>query len=318
MITTASGSTNALKPTAITETEITQSTEAPSRRVTLHKLPDEPLITIQPGGSWSALNPRDLWLHRELLYFLIWRDIKVRYKQMFFGVAWVVMQPLLMTLIFTIFLGMLARVPTGGVPYALLVYIALLPWMFFSSAVSSCSISLISNANLITKVYFPRILVPAAAVGAKLVDLAFSFAILVLLMLFYRVVLNYHFVLTWNLAALPFLIMLTALLAFGLGTLAGALNVKYRDVGMALPVLMQLWMFVSPVLYSSNQLVPEKWRTLYDLNPLVGIVEGFRVALLGGHFNLFALMVSVTFTVAILICAAYTFRHIEKSFADVI
>lgn len=309
--------------TTASEISVPDSTKAPQSPSALepsspHCLPEEPVVVIAPNKSWSALNPRDLWAHRELLYFLIWRDLKVRYKQTFFGIAWVVMQPLLITLIFTIFLGMLARVPTGGLPYALVVFIGLLPWMFFSGAVSVCSSSLIANANLITKVYFPRVMVPAAAVGAKLVDLAISCGILVCLMIFYRVVLDYPIVPTWNLVALPFLIVLTTLLAFGLGTLTAALNVKYRDVGMALPVLIQLGMFVSPVVYSSNALVPEKWRTLYALNPLVGIIEGFRVALLGGEFNLFALMVSVTFTVATLIFGAYTFRRIEKSFADLI
>jgi lipopolysaccharide transport system permease protein len=189
--------------------------------------------------------------------------------------------------------------------------------MFFSGAVSVCSGSIIANANLITKVYFPRVLIPAAAVGAKLVDLLISFAILICLVLYYRVVLHYPIVPTWNLVALPFLIVLTALMTFGLGTLAAGLNVKYRDLGMALPVLIQLGMFVSPVVYPLT-LVPEKWRTLYALNPLVGIIQGFRVALLGGQFDWFALMVSVSFTLVVLVCASYSFRRVEKSFADII
>ena len=281
-------------------------------------LPDEPVVTIEPGKSWSALNLRELWSHRGLLYFLIWRDLKVRYKQTLLGVAWVVMQPLLMTLIFTVFLGMLARVPTGGVPYPLLVYSGLLPWTFFSSAVIGCSSSLVGNAHLITKVYFPRVLIPAASVGARLVDFAISFAILIGLMLFYRTVLHYNLVLTWNFAVLPALIALTTLLAFGLGTVASGLNVKYRDVGVALPVLIQLGMFVSPVLYPVDPLVPAKWRTLYFLNPIAGIVDGFRVALLGGKLNYFGLAVSVVYTFALLICAGFLFRRIEKGFADVI
>jgi lipopolysaccharide transport system permease protein len=222
-----------------------------------------------------------------------------------------------MTLIFSVFLGMLARVPTGGVPYALVVYTGLLPWAFFSSAVIGCSYSLVGNANLITKVYFPRVLVPAASVGARLVDFAISFAILIGLMLYYRLVLNYHLPLTMNLVALPFLIALATIFAFGLGTLSAALNVKYRDVGVAMPVLIQLWMFVSPVIYPVT-LVPEKWRALYFLNPLAGLIDGFRVALLGGSFNWFALTVTSTCTIILLVCSLYLFRRIEKDFADVI
>lgn len=306
---------SALKPITTTPDQNSATAATPPSEF---ELPEEPLVIIQPGNSWRALDPRDLWAHRELLYFLTWRDLKVRYKQTILGVAWVVIQPLLMTLIFTVFLGMLARVPTGGVPYALTVYTGLVPWMFFSSALNVCSYSLVGNVNLITKVYFPRVLVPAASVGAKLVDLMISLAILLCLMLYYRAVLHYPVVPTWNLVALPFLIVLLTLLTFGLGTLAAGLNVKYRDVGMALPVLIQLWMFVSPVVYSSKLLVPEKWRTLYALNPLVGIIEGFRVTLLGGQFDFFALSISVVFTLVILICAAYSFRRIEKSFADLI
>jgi lipopolysaccharide transport system permease protein len=315
MSTTIDKSTNT---TQRITTTADQESATPHTPPSEFQLPEEPLVVIQPGNSWSALDLRDLWAHRELLYFFIWRDLKVRYKQTLLGVAWIVIQPLLMTLIFTVFLGKLARVPTGAVPYALTVYTGLVPWMFFSSALNVCSYSLVGNANLITKVYFPRVLVPAASVGAKLVDLMISLAILVCLMLYYRAVLHYPIAPTWNLIALPFLIVLLTLLTFGLGTLAAGLNVKYRDVSMALPVLIQLWMFVSPVVYSSKLLVPEKWRTLYALNPLVGIIEEFRVTLLGGQFDSFALLISVVFTIVILICAAYSFRRIEKNFADLI
>lgn len=302
------------EPTTTTTPPVSSTPPRPSR----HQLPDEPLVTIEPGKSWSAMDLREVWSHRGLLYFLIWRDLKVRYKQTFLGVAWVVMQPLLMTLIFTVFLGMLARVPTGGVPYPLLVYSGLLPWTFFSSAVTGCSYSLVGNAHLITKVYFPRVLIPAASVGARLVDFAISFAIMIGLMLFYRIVLHYNLVLTWKLAFLPVLIALTTLLAFALGTLASGLNVRYRDVGVALPVLIQLGMFVSPVLYPVNPLVPPNWRTLYFLNPIAGLIDGFRVALLGGEFSYFGLAVSAGYTIVLLICAGYLFRRIEQSFADVI
>lgn len=275
------------------------------------KLPDEPLTTIQPGKSWGALDLRELWASRELLYFLMWRDVKVRYKQTALGIAWVVMQPLLMTVIFTMFLGVLARVPSGGVPYPLLVYTGLLPWTFFSSAVAGCGHSLVANANLITKVYFPRVLLPAAAVGGRLMDFAISSVILAGLMLYYRVEP------TAQLLALPLLVLLTTLLALGLGMLVSALNVKYRDVGVALPVLLQLWMFASPVLYPA-ELAPAGWRPLLALNPMVGVVEGFRAALLGGRFSKFALAVSTVVAAAQFVFAAFFFRRVERSFADVI
>ncbi len=279
-------------------------------------LPDEPLVTIQPTSGWLPLNFGDLWTYRELLYFLTWRDIKVRYKQTVIGIAWVVMQPLLMTLIFSVFLGILARVPTGGLPYALLVYTALLPWNLFSTGVSTAAFSLVGNSNLITKVYFPRMLVPAASIAARLVDFAISFAILVGLIIYYHEAQHFNPRLGWNLAAIPFLIALTILLSFGVGMLVSALNVKYRDVGVALPVLLQLGMFVSPVIYSSVIILPGRWQRVYALNPLVGIIEGFRVALLGGNFNRFALAVSTGFAIALLIISAYVFRHFEKGFAD--
>ncbi len=279
-------------------------------------LPDDPLVTIQPTRSWLPLNFADLWRYRELLYFLTLREIKVRYKQTFLGIAWVVMQPLLMTLIFSVFLGILARVPTGGLPYSLLIFSALLPWGFFSSGVSTAAYSLVGNANLITKVYFPRVLVPAASVASRLVDFAIAFVILEGLIVYYRLTGHYTMALTWNLAAIPFLVILVILLSFAVGLLVSALNVKYRDVGIALPVVLQLFMFVSPVLYPSAVLLPVRWQRMYALNPLVGIIEGFRVALLGGNFGRFALTVSVCFTIVLLIISAYVFRRFEKEFAD--
>jgi len=299
--------------------ESTTETAKADHPLNLHSsdsLPDEPLVTIQPTRSWLPINFGDLWTYRELLYFLTWRDIKVRYKQTILGIAWVVMQPLLMTLIFSVFLGILARVPTGGLPYPLLIFAGLLPWNLFSSGVLTAAYSLVGNSNLITKVYFPRVLVPAASIAARLVDFAISFAILAGILGYYRMVRHYDIALTWNLAAIPLLIALTTMLSFGLGMLVSALNVKYRDVGVALPVVMQLWMFVSPVIYSSIAIVPGRWQRLYALNPVVGIIEGFRVALLGGRFNQFALAVSVSFTIGSLIISAYIFRRFERDFAD--
>lgn len=280
------------------------------------ELPDEPLVTIKRTSNWLPLDFGDLWTSRELLYFLTWRDIKVRYKQTFLGITWVLMQPLLMTLIFSVFLGVLARVPTGGLPYSLLIFSALLPWNFFSTGVSTAAYSLVGNSNLITKVYFPRVLVPAASVAGRLVDFAIAFVILAGLIVYYRLSGHYAVALTWNLSAIPFLVVLVILLSFAVGMLVSALNVKYRDIGVALPVVLQLFMFVSPVLYPSAVLLPVRWQRVYALNPLVGIIEGFRVALLGGNFNRFALAISGGFTVITLIISAYVFRRFEKDFAD--
>jgi lipopolysaccharide transport system permease protein len=280
-------------------------------RPSLPFLPDEPLVVIEPSKSWVAINFRDLWAYRELFYFLIWRDLKVRYKQTVLGVIWVVIQPLLTTFIFTIFLGMLVRVPSEGVPYPLLVYTGLLPWTFFSSAISTSANSLVGNAHLITKVYFPRMIIPGAAIGARLLDFAIALAMLAVLMIYYRVPP------TGNLLMLPVLIALITLLSWGFGMWTSALNVKYRDIGVMLPVFTQLWMFVSPVAYPVT-LVPEGWRWLYFLNPLAGIIEGFRAAILGLAFNWGALGFSTIITFVLLVYSAYAFRRMEKSFADII
>jgi lipopolysaccharide transport system permease protein len=276
-----------------------------------YHLPDEPLATIQPSRARVSFNFRDLWTYRELLYILAWRDVKVRYKQTALGIVWVVVQPLLMTMIFTVVLGRLARVPSEGAPYPLFVYVGLAPWTFFSGAVSGGANSLVGNAQLITKVYFPRLIIPAASIAARLVDLLISLSLLFCLLLYYRVPP------TWHLLMAPALILLMTLLAFAIGSLISALNVKYRDAGLILPVILQLWMFVSPVIYPSA-LVPERWRGLYALNPLVGIVENFRAAVLGQDFNWPALGVSALAAVASLVGSAYIFRRIESEFADLI
>jgi lipopolysaccharide transport system permease protein len=283
----------------------------PAAASAARQLPAEPLVTVEPSGSWRALDLAELWSHRELLYFLTWRDLKVRYKQTLLGVAWVVMQPLLMTVVFTVFLGMLARVPTERVPYPLFVYAGLLPWTFFSGAVVGSGTSLVSNSHLITKVYFPRLIVPAAAVGARLIDFCVAFTIIVAMMIFYRVPL------TANLLLLPPLLLLATALALGCGLLLSAVNVRYRDIGVALPVFIQLWMFVSPVLYPTS-LVPESWRGIYALNPLVGIIDNFRAALFGGGFNWTALAISAAFALVLLVFSAFEFKRVEKSIADVI
>ncbi|PYS82367.1 MAG: phosphate ABC transporter permease [Acidobacteria bacterium] len=315
MSTTSSNRAGAL------ESPITDTQSAPPAKTTTHdpeahRLPDEPLVTIQPGKSWGALNLRDIWHYRELLYFLTWRDIKVRYKQATLGVAWIVMQPLLSTLVFTIFLGVLARVPSDGVPYPLFVFAGLMPWTFFASGVSGSSNSLVGSANLITKVYFPRMIIPGASIGARLLDFLISFAVFAGLMLYYGVRP------TWGLLWLPVFVALLTLLSLAVGMWASAVNVKYRDVGAVLPVLIQFWMFASPVVYPSSLIysrgLAPVWQRLYTLNPMVGILDNFRAALLGVPFNWAALAVSVAFTLALLVYAAYDFRRMERSFADIV
>lgn len=277
----------------------------------MRPLPEKPLVVIEPRKAWGSINLSDLWAYRDLFYFLIWRDLKVRYKQTVLGVVWVVIQPLVATLIFTIFLGVLARVPTDGAPYALLVYTGLLPWSFFSAALAGSSNSLVGNTHLITKVYFPRMIIPGAAIGARLLDFGIALIILAPLMFYYGVLP------TKNLLALPLLIALITMFSWGVGMWSSALNVKYRDVGVILPVFTQLWMFVSPVAYPAS-LVPEKWRWLYYLNPMAGIVEGFRTAILGGSFKLVPLAYATVATVMIFVYSAYAFRRMERSFADII
>ena len=282
-----------------------------------YELPDKPLVVVQPGRSWRIFDFSELWAHRELLYFLTLRDLKVRYKQTVLGVAWVLLQPLITMAIFTVFLGFLVRVPTGGVPYPLMVFMGLLPWTFFSTSVLAAAQSMVGNASLITKVYFPRVLIPAATVAARLVDFAISLFILAGMILFYRLVRGYPIYFTWNLLALPALLALLLTLTLGMCILVACVNVKYRDVGIALPVLVQLWMFVSPIVYSAN-LVPQRWRTLYSLNPLVGLVESFRSSLLGTPFHWPGLAITIGVTFLLLIGASLLFRRTEQTFADIV
>jgi lipopolysaccharide transport system permease protein len=274
-------------------------------------LPDEPLVVIEPSRAWVAVGLLDLWRYRELLYFMVWRDLKVRYKQTVLGLVWVVMQPLLTTVVFTVFLGFLARIPSDGVEYPLLAFSGLLPWTFFANAVSNGSNSLVSNAHLLTKVYFPRLIIPFAAVGGRLVDFGVSFLMLAAMMLFYRVPVG------WGVLMLAPLVLLLGLFSLGVSLWASALNVRYRDVGIALPVLIQLWMFISPVVYPAT-LVPEGWRRLYSLNPLAGIIEGFRAALFGREFDWPALASAAAVTLALLVYAAFAFKRMEKTFADLV
>ena len=292
--------------------QIVSTTKTPTPTQASNTLSDRPLVVIEPHRSWFGTTLRDLWVYHELLYFLTWRDVKVRYKQTLMGVLWAVLQTLSMMLIFSLFFGRLAGVPSDGVPYPIFAFTGLLPWMFFAAAVNTSGNSIVGNANLITKVYFPRLIVPMAAVGAALVDFAITFVVLAVLMLYYGITL------TWAILMLPVLICLLASLALGVGVLMSALNVKYRDIRFALPFMMQIWFFASPVIYPTN-LIPEKWRWVLALNPVTGIIDGFRAALLGGKaFNWQALALSSVITLVVLVYAILTFKRMEKTFADIV
>jgi len=288
-----------------------QSREQEPSRALSYDLPEKPVVTIEARRSWVALNLRDLWSYRELLYFLMWRDIKVRYKQTALGAAWAVIQPLVTMIIFTYFFGKLARVPTDGVPNPIFFYTGVLLWTFFSNGVTNGANSLIGNSNLITKVYFPRLIIPSAAVGAGLLDLAIASVLLVGLVVYYG------FSVTWAYLMILPLIVLTTVFALGVGISFSALNVRYRDVRYALPFLIQVWFFVSPIIYPSS-LVPSEWRWLLALNPFTGIVESFRASLFGRQIPWIALAYSTGVAVAMLIYSSYTFRRMERSFAEFI
>jgi lipopolysaccharide transport system permease protein len=275
------------------------------------RLPNEPLVVIQPSTKWSLLSFKDIWAYRELLFFLTWRDVKVRYKQTALGAAWAILQPLFMMIIFTIFFGRLAGVDSAGIPYPLFALAGLVPWTFFSNSITASGNSLVGSANLITKVYFPRLIVPAAAMLAGLVDFLLAFLMLCVLMIYYRVAL------TAQVLFLPVLVFLTALFGLGVGTWMSALNVKYRDVRFALPFVIQLWLFVSSVILPSSS-VPQKWRWILMLNPMSGIIEGYRSALFGLPFDWPALGMASVLTVLVLLYAIYSFGRVERSFADII
>jgi lipopolysaccharide transport system permease protein len=274
---------------------------------------NENLLIIEPGriekNYWT-----DLWRYRELFYILSWRDITVRYKQTVIGIAWAILRPLLTMVVFTVIFGKLAKLPSDGhAPYPLMVYAAMLPWQFFSSSVSEASHSLITNTQLITKVYFPRIIIPISSVVTSFVDFLISFAILVLLMIFYQ------FTPSWNILLLPVFPLLAFLTASGIGLYITALNVKYRDFRYIVPFIVQFGLYVSPVGFSSS-IVPENYRLLYSLNPMVGVIDGFRWAILGGASMIYwpGFVLSVGVTAVFLWLGIYQFRKMEKKFADII
>ena len=270
------------------------------------------VLVIRPSHGWLKLNLRDLWDYRELLYFLVWRDVKVRYKQTALGALWAILQPTMTMVVFSIFFGRLAKIPSDGVPYPVFAFTALLPWQLFAYALSESSNSLVGSQNLITKVYFPRLVIPIAGVLAGLVDFAIAFLVLLTLMWYYGIAP------TAAIALLPLFVLLAIVTALSVGLWLAALNVKYRDVRYTLPFLTQLWMFATPVAYPSS-LVPERWRALLGLNPMAGVVEGFRWALLGkAHQPGPLLIVSICAVIVLLIGGLMYFRKTEATFADVI
>lgn len=275
------------------------------------QLADLPTFSIDPPTGWTSIGLRELWDYRELLYFLTWRDVKVRYKQTALGAAWAIIQPLFMMLVFSLFFGRLAKIPSDNIPYPIFTFCALLPWQLFAHALTESSNSLVANERLITKVYFPRLVVPIAAVLGGLVDFAVAFVILLVMMLYYSIVP------TVAIVALPGFILLAVMTALAVGLWLSALNVKYRDVRYTINFLIQFWLFATPIAYPSS-LVPERWRPLYGLNPMAGVVEGFRWALLGSKPPGVMLAVSVGVVVLLLVGGLYYFRRMEQQFADVV
>ena len=269
-----------------------------------------PIIRISPSRGWVSLRLRSVWEYRELLYFLVWRDVKVRYKQTALGAAWAIIQPVLTMLVFAVFFGRLAKVPSDGVPYPLFAYVALVPWTFFANALTQASNSLVTSGNLITKVYFPRLIMPVASVLSGIVDFILAFSVLVLLLLWYDVGISLKVL--W----LPVFVAQGIATALAVAFWLSALNVEYRDVRYVVPFMTQFWLFATPVAYPSS-LLSEPWRTLYGLNPMVGVVEGFRWALLDtGPGPGPMLAVSSLASLILLVGGAYYFRRLERTFAD--
>jgi lipopolysaccharide transport system permease protein len=269
-----------------------------------------PVVYLRPSGRFTRLNLRDVWEYRDLLYFLVWRDIKVRYKQTVLGAAWAILQPLLTMVAFSIFFGHLAKMPSDGIPYPLFAYAALLPWTLFAYSMTEAGNSLVGSQNLITKVYFPRLVIPLAAVLGGLVDFGVSFVVLILLMI------GYGIVPTLAILTIPFFILLVIATALAVGVWLAALNVQFRDVRYTIPFLTQFWLFLTPVAYSSTMVSP-RWRVVYGLNPMAGVVEGFRWALLGRKEAPGPMLaVSIAIVALLLVTGLYHFRRMESSFAD--
>ena len=267
-------------------------------------------LVIEAGKSEKNYF-RDLWRYRELFYFLSWRDILVRYKQTVIGVAWSVIRPLLTMVVFTIIFGKIANLPSENAPYAVLVFVALLPWQFFANALQESSNSLISNANMISKIYFPRIIMPISSMIVALVDFFISFALLAIIMIFYR------FAPSWKIVFMPVFLLLAILVSTGAGLLISALNVRYRDFRYIVPFIIQFGLYISPVGFSSDT-IPGKWRLLYSINPMVGVIDGFRWSIIGKgvEFYMPGLIISIVLTIILFVVSIIYFRKTEKTFAD--
>lgn len=280
----------------------------------------ETVLFIRPSTGWSALNLKELWHFRELVYFLTWRDVKVRYKQTALGAAWAILQPFLTMVVFTIFFGRLAKVPSDNVPYPIFAYTALLPWGLFTKALADAGRSLVAHRAMITKIYFPRLAIPIASVLGGVVDFALAFIVLIGMMLYYNYAPNsgYQIQLTQAFFMLPLFLLLAIITALGAGLWLSALNVLYRDINYILPFLTQFWLFITPVAYPAS-MIPERWQLIYALNPMTGVVEGFRWALLGtvqapGPM----LAVSSTISILMLVSGLFYFRRMERTFADTV
>jgi lipopolysaccharide transport system permease protein len=276
------------------------------------RLPECQVVRIEARRGWLALDFPELWAYRDLIYFFVWRDIKVRYKQTAIGAAWAILQPVLTMLVFSLFFGRLAKIPSQGLPYPIFYYCALLPWMYFSTAMQAATNIVVENQRVITKIYFPRVVLPIASVMAGLVDFAISFGVFLVLMAYYRIVP------TGAVIWLPFLMLLAVLTALGVGLWLSALNALYRDVRYVVPFLVQFWMFASPVAYPSS-LVPAKWRWLYGLNPMAGVIEGFRWALTGHGDPPSILLAASSGAVVLLVLSGLVYYHaMEGTIADVV
>ena len=272
----------------------------------------EPIhIHVEAASGWAPLKLRELWEYRELLYFLTWRDVKVRYKQTVLGASWAILQPLTTMVVFSIFFGRLAQMPSNGIPYPIFCYAALVPWTFFANGVTQSANSMVANAGVIKKVYFPRLAIPIAGVLGGFIDFGLAFLVLLGMML------AYGFAPTLNILWTPLLFLLAVVTSLGVGVWLAAVNVQYRDVRYIAPFLMQIWMFATPIVYPGN-LLPEPWATLYGLNPMAGVVEGFRWALLGSEKPGGIVLVSALAAAALLVSGLYYFRRMEKSFSDVV
>lgn len=271
-----------------------------------------PELIIKPLGGWRAIDFRELWTYRELLYFLVWREIKVRYKQTILGAAWAIIQPFFTMVVFSVFFGTLAGVPSDGIPYPIFTYSALLPWQMFENGIRKAATSLVSGRNLLTKVYFPRITVPLAPILASFIDFLLAFVVLIGMMFYYDMRP------TQALWTLPLFLILTMVTAIGVSLWTAALNVAYRDVGYLIPFILRVWFFITPITYASS-IVPEQYQLLYSLNPMVGVVEGFRWAMLGvGNPPSSMFLGAVVISFLLMITGAMYFRRMERTFADVV